>query len=452
MTNTDPDFQKVIKQDKAYSYAFNIKEGKANGKYLYCLEDDKFYHYKQGYWEMLYEKDFLGKIQESMPEITKFALSRRKQITDNYKILGRKHLNSFNWSNLINLKNTMINPLTGVPIDHDPSFYSTIRLPYTYDENAKCQLWEETLLEIFEFDLLKIHSLQEYFGYCLTKETNQIMSLLLLGESKSGKSTLTHVLRHMVGLENSSSVSMENISNAQYTPLLINKLINIDSDVSENSKNFEAQFKIITSGEPINCNQKFVPTFEFLPYCKIIMAANAFPRITDHTSAFYNRLLIIPCDRVFLPEQQDRTLKVRLLEELPGILLWSMQGLKNLNQRGRFEEKDFMRDAIEELRDESNPIDVFFRDHIEAELKQGFQVEKNELYKKYEDWCIRNGNRPLSSIKFGKSVYQKYSKFSEKNSQCFSTGKRIWRNLRYVDFREIIKKESINWQDIEAKV
>ena len=449
MTDTPPEPKTEIKQDKAYSYAYAIKEGKAGGKYLYCMEDDKFYNYKQGYWEMLYEKDFLGKIQESMIEITRYSLSRRKQITDNYKILGRQHLDTFNWSNLINLKNYMVNPLDGEPTDHDPSFYSTIRLPYVYDKESKCLLWEKTLLEIFENDINKINSLQEYFGYCLTKETNQIMSLLLMGESKSGKSTITHVLRHMIGLPNCSSVSMENISDAQYTPLLINKLVNIDADVSENSKDFEAQFKIITSGEPINCNQKFIPTFEFLPYCKIVMAANRFPRITDHTSAFYNRLLIIPCDRVFLPEQQDRTLKVKLLEELPGILLWSMKGLWRLNQRGRFEEKDFMKEAIEELRDESNPIDVFFRDHIESNLQGNFQVEKNIVYEKYCKWCLSNGNKSLSSIRFGQAIYQKYSKFTDKKTQCFSTGKRVWKNLRYIEDKgkEPIVTEIKQWQD-----
>ena len=87
---------------------------------------------------------------------------------------------------------------------------------------------------------------------------------------------------------------MKNIANPQYTPMLINKLVNIDADVSEHAKEFEAEFKKITSGEPINCNQKFVPTFQFIPYCKIVIAANKFPRITDHSSAFYQRLLVIP--------------------------------------------------------------------------------------------------------------------------------------------------------------
>jgi putative DNA primase/helicase len=430
-----------IKQDKMYSYAFSIKEGMAKGKYLYCLEDDRFYHYKEGYWESLFDIDFLGRIQENIIDITKYSLSRRKQIVDNYKVIGRKNLSEFNWANLINLKNGMVSPYGGKLENHDYIYYSTIRLPYIYAENEKCDLWIKSLNEIFENDEDKINILQEYFGYCLTKDTTQIMALLLLGESKSGKSTIVHVLRNMIGIPNCSSVSMKFIANPQYTPLLINKLVNIDADVSEKSQDFEAEFKIITSGEPITCNQKFVPTFEFIPYCKIVMAANKFPRITDHSSAFYNRLLVIPCDRVFSPSEQNRTLKTKLLEELPGILQWAIRGLNRLTKRGMFEEKDFIKNAIEELREESNPIESFFREHIEAENNSNSYIIKEDLYKKYCDWAFKNGYGKMGNNKFGSMVYQKYSKYTPKNTMSHVLMKRVWKNIRYIEDKELENKK-----------
>lgn len=439
-----------IKQDKLYSYAYSISQGKANGKFLYCLEDDRFYHYNKGYWESLFELDFLGRIQENMIDITKFTLPRRKQIIDNYRVIGRKRLSEFNWANLINLNNGMINPIDGILQDHDYNFYSTIRIPYIYDENAKCELWVKTLKEILENDKDKMETLQEYFGYCLTKDTNQIMSLLLLGESKSGKSTILHILRHLIGIPNCSSVAMKFISNPQYSPLLINKLVNIDADVSEKAQDFEAEFKIITSGEPITCNQKFVPTFEFIPYCKVVMAANKFPRITDHSSAFYNRLLIIPCNRVFIPTEQDRTLKSRLLDELSGILIWAMQGLNRLNKRGMFEEKQFIKEALEELREESNPIEAFFKEHIEADNSVDSYIVKEDLYKNYCDWAFKNGYGKMGNNKFGTMVYQKYSKYTPKNTMSHTLMKRVWKNIRYIKNKELEPiRTNINWQDTE---
>ncbi len=40
----------------------------------------------------------------------------------------------------------------------------------------------------------------------------------------------------------------------------------------------------------------------------MVLAANIFPRITDHSSAFYNRLILIPCDRIFSEAEKNRFL------------------------------------------------------------------------------------------------------------------------------------------------
>ena len=140
-------------------------------------------------------------------------------------------------------------------------------------------------------------------------------------------------------------------------------------------------------------------------------------------------------------------MREQLLEELPGILNWSIEGLKRLSRRGMFEEVNFMKEAIEELRLESNPIEGFFKEHIEADTHAKWQVEKSEIYNKYDNWCRINGNKALSSIKFGQALYQKYNKFTEKKSQCSSTGKRIWKNIRYIDNKNEPIKQDIHWQD-----
>jgi len=296
------------KPDKFFSYALKIKQGEAGGNYLYCMEDDKFYHYKNGYWEGLFDIDFLGIIEQKMPQIVKYSLSSRKQIIENFKSLGRVKLEIFNKFDDINLENGMFSIRNFTISDHSADFFSTNRLPYRYSPNEKCDLWLKSLNEIFENDKNKLNILQEYFGYCLTKEIKYHKSLLLLGESRSGKSTILHVLRYLIGDKNVSSVPLKYISNPQHTPDLINKLVNIDTDVSAKAEQFEAEFKTITSGEPLRTNQKYVNAFSFVPYCKMVMAANIFPKITDHSSAFYNRLILIPCDRVFSPEEQNRDL------------------------------------------------------------------------------------------------------------------------------------------------
>jgi len=57
----------------------------------------------------------------------------------------------------------------------------------------------------------------------------------------------------------------------------------------------------------------------------------------------------------------------------------------------------------------------------------------------------------LSSVRFGQSLYKKFNKFTEKRSQHYHTGKRVWRNLKYVESKgensETNDKGQVKWED-----
>lgn len=435
-----------FKPDRMFGLAQRIKIGEFEDLYTYCLEEDKFYIYQNGYWRSIFEIEIISRISEKFPKINKEPVGTKRQVVEQLKYLVHQPLAKFNSDDLLNFKTGMVDVTGGNVLKHEPSRLSTIRIPYNYDMLSSCPTWEKTLEEIFEGDKEKIEILQEFFGYCLTRDTRREKALLLLGESRTGKSTILQTFSHVVGDDNCSFVPLKFISNPQYTPLIINKMVNIDSDVCSKAESFEAEFKIITSGEPVTVNQKFVATFRFRPYCKLILAANTFPRITDHSSAFYKRLILIPCNRVFENEEQNINLKSLLLEELPGIFNWAVKGLHRLNKRGHFLHNKFMTDAVEELREESNPVEAFFKDFITIDLSGDNFIEKGFLYGKYSDWCKANGNHPMSSVKFGQSIYQKYSKSTPKQSQDHRTGKRIWRNIIFIE-NTIPKGQEIEWHE-----
>jgi putative DNA primase/helicase len=175
------------------------------------------------------------------------------------------------------------------------------------------------------------------------------------------------------------------------------------------------------------------------------MAANIFPKITDHSSAFYKRLILIPCDRIFEEDEQNRNLVNELKVELPGILNWAMLGLRRLRARGRFEQFDFMKDAVQELEDDNNPVNIFFQDHIITEMNS--YIEKGELYKKFESWAKTNNNYALSAARFSSCVYKKYHKLTPKNARLDIGGKRIWRNIKYVDIKGVPLVSDKVWEE-----
>lgn len=438
-----------VKQDIFYSYAFSIKQG-TYGHYFYSLYENYFYFYDNGVWNQLNEIQFLGDIQKKILSLTKWPIGTRKQVVDNFKHLKYLKLDELNKFPLINFINYMYDPLGNNILAHNEEYYSTIRIPYNYTKAATCELWLKTLNEIFENDKDKIEILQEFIGYCLTADNEQKKALLLLGDTDTGKSTIIDIFRELIGDINCSNVPLQYLSNPQYTPLLINKMVNIDPEVSKNAVEYEREFKLITGGknEKVSCNQKHIPTFEFTPRCKLLLSANIFPKITDHSSAFYQRLIVIPCNRRFLEHEKNRNLHTLLREELPGIFNWACQGLWRFKERGRFKQYDFAVEAIQELEDENNPSNLFFKEHIE--IIKGTEIEKGELYEKYKQWSEKNKQYPLSNARFSMALYKKYHAHTPKDTNNNITNKRVWKNIQFVHFKNNnnIKQEEINWQDM----
>jgi P4 family phage/plasmid primase-like protien len=451
--------------NKMRAIAQRVADGEC-GDFVYCLESGKFYIYEGGYWRVIIKEELLSIIENGIINIThkrdeqgnicgeikyrpllKFDIGNKKKTLEELKLINHKHLNEFNNNGLLNLENYMYDPARLNVISHDKKYFSTIRVPYKYDHALDCKLWEKTLIEIFEKNLDKIKSLQEFFGYCLTRDVRMEKALLLLGESRSGKSTILNTLQYMVGDENCSHVGLMNLENPQYTSMMINKLVNIDGEVSKKASDYESQFKTIVTGHEVNCNDKYVPPFKFRPFCKFVMSANIFPRITDHSSAFYKRLILIPCDRVFEAHEQNRNLRDELLNELPGILNWAVEGLKRLNKRGMFDEKEFTREAIEELENENNPCNLFFEEHIEVEVGEEIYTEKTELFNKYKQWCVKNENLIMTHTIFAKNVFKRYHKYTSKQARLHTQQRPyIWKNLRYVEFKGGQTKEEISWE------
>lgn len=440
--------------DLGYKIALSIAhQNSLKESFIFCMEEEKFYIYSDGYWKIISHLELMDLVMKKHVDLASYTLSKRMQILDNLKTIVFKKLENFNKTGFLNFDQGEYDPLTDTLHPHLMSNYSTMRMPYQWNDLSevggenKCDLWIKTLNEIFENDQDKIGILQEMFGYCLTKDTRKEKALLLLGPSRSGKSTIIETLGAMLGKNNCAYVTLDFISNPQYTPLLMNKLVNIDPDVETKADSFESKFKTITSGETLTCNQKFVETYDFVPYCKLVMGANTFPRISDHSAAVYERLILLPCDRVFALHERNIGLKDQLKSELFGIFKWAVEGLKRLNERGHFEEKDFMKDAIEELREESNPVDVFFKEFVEVDFNNSQGIEKGELYEKYRQWTIKvNQQYSLSSIKFGQAVYRKFGKSSEKSYRN-AKGNHAWRNLKYKDSIGTIQQKDLGWTE-----
>jgi putative DNA primase/helicase len=78
-----------------------------------------------------------------------------------------------------------------------------------------------------------------------------------------------------------------------------------------------------------------------------------------------------------------------LLPELPGILLWAIEGWHRLRARGNFVVPDSSREVQRELEDLTSPVGAFVRQR--CEVGPGLSVSRTALYEAYQAWCRQEG-------------------------------------------------------------
>lgn len=390
---------------------------------LYCLEEDCFYMYEKGVYGKIYTREMQSIVLTKKSLTRKLTLQRLNNVIDRIATIRQCHVDVLNKDAYINFENGLFDLKDCLLKPHSHKVISTIRIPYEYYSSASSPLWEKTINEIVENDQSKVSTVQEFFGYCLTRDVSQEKALIITGEGANGKSTILNTLKHLVGLENCSALSLRYFSDPQKTSVLKGKLVNICNEVPKKIEDYEAEFKTIVTGEDLVISPKYVRDYTISPFCKLIMAVNEFPYIDDKTSAFYRRLLIIDLKRQFLEEEQDKDLREKLLKELPGIFNWAIEGLKNLRKRGKFLIDENMKQSIESIREMNNPTVQWAKENIIV-IPQD-ELVKGDAFAEYKKWCEKSGYRPCGLNKFGQEVFRFFQPQTEK-ARRQGHGSREW--------------------------
>ncbi|WP_316348504.1 phage/plasmid primase, P4 family [Desulfuromonas acetoxidans] len=286
---------------------------------------------------------------------------------------------------------------------HDKKFRCTQILPYAFNPNAECPRWIKFLEEVIPDPLVRAQ-LQEFFGYCLTRETRYAKALILKGPGSDGKSKILNILQAVVGAENCSAVQMGRLDDPFERATIHNKLLNVAAE--EGKKAFGSEwFKAIASGDLISASYKHKDFFEFRPYCKLAFATNFWPAVTDNTDGYWRRILPIEFTKQFGKQfgtDEDKHLEEKLLAELPGIFLWSMAGLQMLREQGDFTEAETTNRILQQYKTHNNPLVSFVEEY--CVIEDGARVGKDELFDRYKKIITSWNNFPLNKQNFGSGL------------------------------------------------
>jgi putative DNA primase/helicase len=312
-------------------------------------------------------------------------------------------------ANLIDCRNGLLDLTSYELLPHTPLFFNLNCLPYNYDAEASRfpPKWRKFLHQLWPGDEGKQERmcLQEIFGLALTPMTNQQKMFLLLGPKRSGKGTIARVLTALLGPDNVVNPNLANLGGEFGLQPLIGKRMAIISDArlgASSGINTMVERLLNISGEDdITINRKFKTHWTGRLTARILLLSNELPRVPDTSGAFASRFILLKLENTFIG-QEDVELTEKLLTELPGILNWSLRGLERLLHRGYFELPERSQQAIRQFEDLTSPVNAFVRDCCRVGVSR--QVNVKGLYKAWTLWCEQQGQRPGSSIVFGRDL------------------------------------------------
>lgn len=239
--------------------------------------------------------------------------------------------------NYINLKNGVYDIVDDKILDPGPKYKFKNNLGIEYNASALCPIFEAMVKSMTktqeDCDLI-----QRWFGYQLFRGSRlEKKSLFIHGPPDVGKSTLLWVLQKINGEGGYTTHSLRDISNdiKYYIADLYGKSANINSDMSAIGPKDVSLFKQLTGGDKITARKIRGMPFKFDNQAKLTFACNYFPYIKESIvldKAFWNRIMAITVQKGY--DQEDKYIKDKLCNELPGILNWAIKGLKDYIKYG----------------------------------------------------------------------------------------------------------------------
>ena len=215
------------------------------------------------------------------------------------------------------------------------------------------------------------------------------------------------VLQALVGIANVANPTLSGLGTQFGLQPLVGKMVAIIADARMSGRSDMAQITenlLSISGEDTRTiDRKHKTSITAKLNTRFLMLSNQIPRLVDESGALANRFIILKLARDFLG-REDHELTDRLLAELPGILLWAIEGWHRLKDRGYFLQPKSGDADVELMHDSSSPVGAFLRES--CILGPEHTIAITDLYGAWKAWCLSKGREKYTGDEhtFGRNL------------------------------------------------
>jgi len=310
-------------------------------------------------------------------------------------------------SGVIDLKEYKISP-------HDRGQMISMSTNCEIDRKNRPVRFEKFLFEIFGGNEDVIHYVHKALGYSITNSTREQVMFILHGDGNNGKSLLLDVIKTVLGgygITSKPQLLTETnfgTQNSEEIARLNGKRFCAVEEIKSGDKMDEQIVKSLTSGIGNQVARfLYANSFEFPVTCKFWMATNYEPVIRGNDKGIWRRIVKIPVPTDFTGKE-DKDLREKLLQEVPQILGWLVEGYEMYQLEG-LEQPQAIKQATADYRKEMDITQQWIDEYCEC--KPSYFERANTLYDNFRAFCQRRDQRTNQTI-FGRNLGKKFKKYN----------------------------------------
>lgn len=293
---------------------------------------------------------------------------------------------------ILGLKNGYLDLVRGEFIEPDASQGITKGCRVEYDPEAECPEWEKSLNDWFPNNPEMIAYLQRCAGYSMTGDVSEQCCWGFVGNGANGKSLFLGTMRYILGdyaltMPFSAFEARQN----DEVPIALAELpgvrFAVASETQENVRLNEGRIKGLTGESEMTTRFFREHYFRFQPQCKVFLAFNHRPHISDNSRGMWRRFKLIEFKESFEGDRQDKWLDRKLLREASGILNWALKGLKEWQRIG-LAHPEQVEAAVRAYQKDCDVVGQFVEEV--CTLDPAAYIVKRDLFAEFEYWCNIN--------------------------------------------------------------
>jgi len=297
---------------------------------------------------------------------------------------------------------------------NSPEDLASSALGISYDPKSWNMPWTKYFLEtVSNGDSVLYERILQVIGYILSNDVKAKAFFYVEGVGDAGKSRFCDLIASFFpssGANKVARIALQDLGGKFAMSNLVNAKLNISEDLPDSplSPTTVSRIKMISDGNRLEAEAKFVQATSFRPLCKLLFASNHPLRLKEYDAAFANRVVYIPFLNPIPKEKQDKNILEKMQRELPALFNHAFEAYKRLVAGGyNWAGADKFRPEISVTKS-GDPSEkaLILRRFLNAccEFDDDAVTSTSELQSAYEEFCHAQTCVPIQGDRFSREL------------------------------------------------